>query len=146
MENLLMELAKKREALSEIRIALQELIKSITESKEYKELSEKEKSLKQETTELESSIKDEALFWYRQTGNKKPCDGVGIRVMTRVNYNSEDAIDWCITQLPSALTINEKTFERVIKQLQDVPEFVSIEEYPTTTISSDLSCWRTSPM
>jgi hypothetical protein len=90
---------------------------------------------------LRSEIKNDAIEDYEQTGEKKPTEGVAIRIYRRVDYDPEIALEWCKQSLPKALKLDKSMLEKHLKAIQDTapPEWVEYYEEPRPTISSDLS-------
>lgn len=147
MENLLIELADKKETLTQLRQQMQSMILGVTESEEYKNILEQERITVETIDELDTKIREGALEYYKLTGDKKPYEGVGIRVMTKITYDDESALNWCENWYRDALVIDKKMFDKFVRKLpeESLPIFVSIEYQPTATISADLSYWRSSP-
>lgn len=96
---------------------------------------------KKEIDALRTEINDLTLKAYEQTGEKKPAEGVGVRVGTSYIYTQEDALTYCRSELPQALKLDKRTFEKFVKGTQDVKplDFVTTEDKITPTIASDLS-------
>jgi len=147
MEELLKRLADVKYEEEVIASKMKGLLNTILESAEYKTLEELKRVRNAEIQMLDEQIRYEAICYYMETGDKKPIEGVGIRVMTKVNYDEHKATDWCTTNLPAALTVNKKVFEKIVKEMpeESLPDYISIEEQPSATISSDLSYWQTLP-
>ena len=97
----------------------------------------------QSIEDTRNEIKQLALDEYRQTQEKKPADGIAIRVYRCVAYDEEIALDWCKEYLPMALKLQKSKLEKHLKAIQDTapPEWVEYYEEPRTTISSDLSIY-----
>jgi hypothetical protein len=96
---------------------------------------------KDKITSLRSEINTLTVAAYQQTGDKKPTPGVGIRVGKSYIYDDEVAFDYCRSELPQALKLDKRTFEKFVKGTQDVKplDFVTTEDKITPTIASDLS-------
>lgn len=95
-----------------------------------------EKFLKEACLEAEANLRDMALQSYAQTGNKTVAPGVGIRVMTKLNYDAKEAMAWAMEH-SLALTLDKKAFEAIAKTTP--LGFVVSTEEPIATIAQDLS-------
>ena len=84
---------------------------------------------------LTTDIKAEALTEYEKTGNKKLEFGVGIRVMSKMNYDPIKAFDWA-KEHQLAIMLDKKSFEKHAKA--DELDFVEISEVATATIPMKL--------
>lgn len=95
----------------------------------------------QDIENVRNEIKELTLEEYRRTNEKKPEDGVAIRIYRCVNYDPEIALDWCKEYLPMALKLQKPILEKHLKAIQDTapPEWCEYYEEPRATISSDLS-------
>jgi hypothetical protein len=97
--------------------------------------------------EARKSVSDFALLRYKQDGsNKQPLPGVSIRINRVVLYDHDVARKWCMSNLTTALSLNEKSFEETMRMISKnnapvspLPDFVKVEEEPSVTIASDLS-------
>lgn len=91
-----------------------------------------------ECAQHELKLRAAAEANYVQTADKKPCDGVGIRITKELEYDVPRAIRYCIKKkLAGALSLKKRDFERAA--LAMTPKFVAIREVPKATISRDLS-------
>jgi len=80
---------------------------------------------------LTTDIKAEALTEYEKTGNKKLECGVGIRVVSKMTYEQDKALDWA-KEHQMALTLDKRVFEKHAK-VENL-DFVEISEVATATI------------
>lgn len=99
-------------------------------------------SIKEEESALsnvESQIRAAAAAAYQETGNKKPFDGIGVRVGTDFIYDGEQAFAWA-KEKGICLTLNEKEFKAICKTPVR-PDFVQEIESISATIASDLSAF-----
>lgn len=78
---------------------------------------DKLKMFEEENEKLRSQISAEAKTKYIETGNKKLDYGIGIRVMNKLSYDDEKAIEWAKENMPIAIkqTIDKKQFETYAK-------------------------------
>lgn len=97
--------------------------------------------LKARAGELDSQIRDHVVVIYESTGQRHPHPAVGVRVYTKLRYDTDEALHWSQHHLPKALKLDKRFFEkhaRGVAETQPIP-FVEIEENPRATISTDLS-------
>lgn len=87
-------------------------------------------------TEADHHVRRVALEAYRATGDKHPATGVGIRVMTRLEYSDVDALTWAADHR-MALQLDRGAFERIAKATPLA--FVAVYEEPVATVAKDLS-------
>lgn len=86
--------------------------------------------------EAEESLRQAILAEYQETGNKQPAPGCGVRILTKLDYDEDEATGWALEHR-ICLNLDKKTFERVAKA-QALP-FVTVTEEPQPTISTDLA-------
>jgi hypothetical protein len=107
------------------------------------DLFETEKNLKTLVDSAERELREHAVVMFlRGECDKKPCEGVGIRVTTNYNFDNAQALEWCrenarVCILPESLDV--KKFNGLIKDEATRPDFVQVETTPTATIATDLS-------
>ena len=133
---------------------LQEQIKMVAEAREHlRLLTDQKKSMYDAFIELNSDFfglvtraagivnetEDElrglTLKAYAETGNKTPADGVGIREVTKLDYDTKTAFNWAIEH-SMALNLDKRGFEKIAKV--SPPDFVTITKEPQATISQNL--------
>lgn len=85
--------------------------------------------------EAEASLREAALLVYAEVGEKTVAPGIGIRVMTRLNYDSQEAMTWAMEH-KLALKLDTSAFEKIAKT-SSLP-FVNTTEEPQATIATDL--------
>lgn len=90
----------------------------------------------------ESKLRQLALKSYLQDGNKKPAEGLGIRIGTALVYDETATKAWAMKTMPGFLQLDRPGFEAWAKQvLKRGPiEGLTVEqiEKPTATIAKDL--------
>ena len=138
------ELAALNKALEESKAweqAKRERIEQLPEWHQLEKILEEQKEIKDGIDQAKADIQIEALKAYQETGNKKPADGVGIRVYKKLKYDTEQAIEWCKANLPSGLKLDTRTFEKHAKAVEDTLPLAFVEYYEDAgvTIASDLS-------
>lgn len=122
---------QEKQALLEQAPIYQQLLKIQAEKKEIKAKIEM----------VRDHVKTYAEGLYQSEGDKKPADGVEVRIYTKYEYDPELALDYCKQALPLALKLDTKTFEKYVKGVQEVKPlpFVEVIEDPRVMISSDLT-------
>ena len=126
-----------RTALAKDKEILAQLDAALHESRDYKHYMEEASMIQDQLNELTSEVRDDTLKAYAATGNKSPFPGMGIRVTTRLDYDSTKARDWALEHNHvNLLTVKAKEFEAMAKAVK--PDFVTILEEPTTTMATDL--------
>ena len=89
----------------------------------------------QQTSEAEDRLRELTLEAYAKTGNKAPAQGVGIRVVTKLEYDRVNAFNWA-KEHAIALKLDISAFEKIAKV--SPPEFVIISPEPQATIATHL--------
>jgi len=135
--------------------ALQDQIKQVARARQEAQRLADEKAAKYQSWEEQNrifldAVKDAAEFKnkqeeflreltlaiYAETQNKKPCEGVGIREVTRLEYDPKDALAWAMKH-QIAISLDKKSFEGFAKATP--LEFVKVITEPQATISQDLT-------
>ena len=83
----------------------------------------------------EAELRDRTLKTYKETGNKAPAVGVGIRERIVLTYDNKIAFDWAKAH-KMALKLDISAFEKIAKV--SPPEFVKITTEPQATIATEL--------
>lgn len=86
-------------------------------------------------SEVEASLRESTILAYKETGNKQPALGVGIREMTKLEYDAKEALDWALEH-KIALALDKRAFDKIAKT--SPLEFVTISIEPQATIATDL--------
>ena len=89
-------------------------------------------------SEAEAKLRELTLQAYRETGNKAPAEGVGIREVIKLEYDAGVALRWGIQHYGIALKLDTKAFETVVKATPNIVDFVKITTEPQATIAQDL--------
>lgn len=85
---------------------------------------------------LEQVLRNMTLRVFLETGNKSPVKGVGIREMTRIEYDTAVALSWALEH-KMAVKLDVSAFEKIAKT--SPMGFVNIWQEPQATIATDLS-------
>jgi len=88
-----------------------------------------------ETAEAEAKLRELTLQVYAETGNKSPTLGVGIREITKLQYDSVVAFDWAVEH-KMAIKLGTSAFEKIAKA--SPLGFVDVSLEPQATIAADL--------
>ena len=94
-----------------------------------------EKNTKETCQEAETKLRELAVETYLKTLDKAVAPGVGIRVLSKLNYDSKAAFNWAIEH-KLALKLDEKKFADYAKD--GTMDFVIITEEPQATIATEL--------
>ena len=88
-----------------------------------------------EVAEVEATLRELTLKAYDETGDKTPVAGVGIREVTRLEYDKTVAFKWA-TEHVMALKLDTTAFEKIVKA--SPLDFVMIYQEPMATIATQL--------
>jgi hypothetical protein len=139
LPSLVQQLAREREIVAEYRARIEEIEAEIEASPLGQALAHERAFL---ATALEGAaltdedIRRTAVRAYEVDGDKRPHPGIGIRVMTRVEYDEAEALEHCRAHLPEALVLKRRTFEKVARLVP--PSFVTLRQEPQATIATKL--------
>lgn len=133
---------------------LKEQIKVVVEARrEYQEMADKKKAFYDEfqtkhcdffgdvasaaiiVSEAEDILRELTLQNYKETGNKAPEPGVGIREVSKLLYDPKTALNWAIEH-KMALKLDTSAFAKIAKA--SPPDFVSSIPGIQATISPNL--------
>ena len=94
-----------------------------------------ETATKLECNEAEGRLRELTLQAYAETGNKAPMLGVGIREVTKLEYDTKEAFAWAVEH-KMAIKLDTSAFEKIAKL--SPPEFVTVFQEPQATIATQL--------
>ncbi len=83
----------------------------------------------------EDYLRELTIQVYTETGNKKPCEGVAIREVTKLDYEPSLALEWA-KKSGLALKLDTSVFEKIMRA--DPADFVIVRIEPQATISTEL--------
>ena len=89
----------------------------------------------QQANEAEAKLRELTLQAYAETGNKAPEKGVGIREVTKLDYDPALALNWAMEH-QIYLKLDVSTFEKIAKA-SPIP-FVRIYQEPQAIIAKEL--------
>ena len=81
---------------------------------ENKSLLDKLDSTKDKINDLTTSIKEDGLIEFKETNQKKLTGGLGIRIMTELEYDEDKAFDWA-KEHNLCLELDVKAFKKLAK-------------------------------
>lgn len=111
---------------------------------EFATLIERITAAKTELAIAELELRKATAAAFVLTGNKKPAEGVGIRVSRAIDYPDDMALSWAIDH-KMCLALDTKSFKDIMLAYseQQRPEWVHVFDNPTATIATDLSAYLT---
>jgi len=134
-----------RDVIAETEAKMKEMIENVKQSDEYAAMENWLIINKQSLVELDAAIREAAIEDYKVTGNKKPWDGVGIRELTKYDYELADAVAWAKANASMVVyeTVDKKKFEKILSvtEPETLPETIKVYKEAIATIASDLSMY-----
>ncbi len=85
--------------------------------------------------EAEDKLRELTLLAYKETGNKAPAPGVGIREVPKLEYDTSVAFEWAVEHT-MALKLDVSAFTKIVKA--SPLGFVTITNPPQATIATEL--------
>jgi len=144
LENLVGELVQARNAASlAFDVEAQEREK-LFETEAYKRVEECAaiaQAWVERAERVEDDIRKVGFEVYQETQNKQVYPGIGIRAMTRVAYEEQDAANWCVkNDKVSLLKLDKTKFEKWVKAVDGLEEVEVAEVYTEhiVTIAKEL--------
>lgn len=105
----------------------------------WQEVVDARKATIEQLTVAECDLKDSALAHYAATGERKPFQGVEVKVKSVLSYDTAEALAWAksttLALVPESLDV--KAFEKLAKATA-LP-FVTVHDRPQAQIARDLS-------
>ena len=123
-------LQAKRNIIIDLKIKRDEILEEVKKNPIFKEI----EMMENEKSDLEFSIREQAVKIYSETGEKK-IGQIGIRIMQVLDYSEEEALKWA-KEHGLCLELDKKNFEKLAKT-QDI-EFVEKSEKATATIPTKI--------
>lgn len=126
----LRELRRAREAQrSELIAAELELLHSVPAYADFVERSKAIEALESEIGRVETELRERAVRYYAETGERHPVDGVEIYMRRVAELFDRDALlPWLLTNLRAALDVNEDLVKRALETGVDVPGARLVEQ------------------
>lgn len=143
IETKLEQLAEARNAWEQTKDELDWMLDNLKQKPEWIKLAELAESARTQIEILETDLRTATLETYAETGNKKPHPALSVRVNTRLEYDPVLIRQWCIENLPQALTLDKKALEKYAKGVADIAPVpgLTITRQPQATIASDLTAY-----
>ena len=134
------QLKEQIKVVAKLRVAsgtLNDKLKELREfwDAEHKNLLQSVAGSKDAVVEAEGLLREFTLEAYAETGDKTPAEGVGIREVTKLEYDTKTAYNWAIEH-SMALNLDKRGFEKIAK-VSDL-DFVKTTTEPQATISQNL--------
>jgi len=135
--SLLDQIKEVRGARLRLEVAKLEKEQSFTEwEKANTDLLQEVNSAFAEVTTSETLLRELTVKAYNETGSKTPAPGVGIREVTKLEYDPKEALKWAMSH-QIALSLDKKSFEGFAKATP--LDFVEVKTEPQATIATDLN-------
>lgn len=143
IEKKLEQLAEARNTWEQAKDELDWMLDNLKQKPEWIKLAELAESARTQIEILETDLRTATLETYAETGNKKPHSALGVREVTKLEYDADVAVAWCMHRLPAALKLDARMFEKHAKAVSetDPVKIVKITQQPQATIASDLSAY-----
>lgn len=130
------------EHLHRVRLRIGSLQAEYAEAKRHFEEKYADLLRRRELADLEESeatmaVRKAGLAEFRETGNLAPAPGIKIRMMTRLEYDPEEARRWAMNHR-MAVKLDEREFEKLARATPANFDFVEVRQQPQVTIASDL--------
>ena len=135
----ILKLASLREEFAEIKSRRQQFLEDLKATDLFVHYDH----LVQDIAVTENSIRWDAVTIFKDTGEKKPHEAVEVKEITKLDIDMLKALEYAKTELPQALTLDQKVFQKVIRALPEekVPDCVKISKVPSAYIASNLSIY-----
>lgn len=88
--------------------------------------------------------KELALDDFYVTENRRPAEGVQVKLFSKVDYQRDEAEKWCLGHACKYLILDARAFEKAAPVLRDLGAPVQLTRDPRVSIATDLSAWLTS--
>ncbi|RJX17519.1 MAG: 3'-5' exonuclease [Desulforudis sp.] len=140
-EERIRQLAGYRSSIKKAKEKLDAMIAAVKEADDYKFWSAVLDEAQKAVIFLEPDLRQEAQEIFEATGYRYPHDAITVKNISELEYLALDAIEWCKANLPNAIDLNVRLFEkhaRAIATTAPLP-FVSLVYKPQAQIDTDLS-------
>jgi hypothetical protein len=113
-----------------------------------KDMIDRMEQAKADVAEVDEAVREFALEIYGETMETKPADGVEIKQVDTAIIEVSAATDWARANMPALLTLNNRAYEKVLREVQaskllsglmDMPGVVRTE--PKVYVARDLSAY-----
>lgn len=134
-------LANARQRTQARAARIKKLEEEIAKTEMGKWLADERAALDAEKTaeeEARAELDGLAIERYNDSGDKRPHPAVQIKEYTTYSYDERKAFEWAKDNLPGALSLNRRVFDKTIPII-GAPEFVIPSVSPKVTVATDLS-------
>lgn len=140
-ESNVIKLAIASKSASDAKAELDAMRQALEESDEWQRAQKRLDEAKELQDQLAEDIKAGALDEYATTGDKKPHPAVQVKLFSKLQYDEQQAYEYCLDSLPQALKLDKRTFEQYAKGVAKVAPVAFVETVfePRAQIASDLS-------
>ncbi len=106
----------------------------------YLEISEAAELTDASISDLEGAIRENAIDYFEETGEKQVREGVKVIMSTSINFDPQQAEDWARNNAPALLKLDLAAFKKFVKALPSEmrPGFVVETKTPAGRIGSKL--------
>ena len=126
--------------LADLRAQLEEAENEYQEKVSvFKSEYERIQQLKVDVKAAEVLVRDSAISDFVRTGDKKPHGNVSIKMFEVVDYDTEPAKEWAVSNAPFLLDLNPKRYEQLLKSGVAPAMPGMIIDDPRAQIDRDLS-------
>lgn len=144
--DLIKKLAEKRKKLEGLKAERAAMLLAVTETPKYKGLDETVKTLARQLDETDADIRKIALDEYATYQNKKPGNGIEIKVFKVATILDPDrAREWSLHNFTPALKLDESAFKKAAIAGTIPPTLATVEEEARAQIATDLSEYLPDP-
>jgi hypothetical protein len=142
MNQLISNLARARQITQEYKDELAEIEAEIAASRLGQRLERVKELLataKADAQDADDAVRRATLIEYRRDGEKKPHPSVQVKMYTVLEYDPDEAKQFCLRSYPDGLNLNKRAFEKAARVLK--PDCVTIDKEPRPTVAKDLSAY-----
>ena len=102
---------------------------------------DEESAARQTVSLAEDDLRAEVAHYYEQTSDKKPANGVEVKLFKKLVYDQDEALKWCSANAPALVEYKlAKEFDKVAEKM-GAP--VKVEMQPRVQIAGNLDEWLT---
>lgn len=135
------DVAEKRQDVEEAkqeRLTAERVMAETTEGKHLQWCTEDVANEQEALTVAENQLKSAVLEVYKETQEKKPIDGVEVKIVKTMTYIPAIVLAWCWKNAPTFLIVNKKPFEKTAVEM-GAP--VKVKQEPKCYVAKDLSSY-----
>jgi|GEM_PF-2438046 len=125
-------------AAKELTLRAESLMQETTAGRAFQLYSKQLEQVGESLSDAEDQLKSAVLELYEETKEKKPINGVEIKIVKTMTYISAIVLAWCRKNAPTLLIVNKKPFEKTAVEM-GAP--VKVKQEPKCYIAKDLSSY-----